>query len=239
MRGRFPVGAVEHAQAQVQRTETVAVAHRVVKVPLLGGALVANVIIIYYQRQAQAAAPAAEGPGAVIRQTEQLQHAPVTGQGGMGHGLSQLGRSIRMLDEIHLVDDIDQALRFDHAPEYLVDPQAQFPIVIAHVPEHQQVGFTQVHVGTSRVRCIVTEERRQCEAPARDILNVELRFQDKTAGVVTLAGMQGRLGIPAAFDAHTAGKIIVGNLNPRACDRRNDQRQQPHSPECRTEKARH
>ena len=122
-----------------------------------------------------------------------------------------------MFNEIDLVDDIDQALRFDHAPEHLVHTQAQFPFIITDAAEQQQIGFTQVYVGTARVRGVVTKKRRQGEASALDVLNVELRLQDKAACVGTLAGIQGGFRIPAAIDTYAAGKFVVGNFNPCAC----------------------
>ena len=53
----------------------------------------------------------------------------------MGHGLAQFQLFVGVFDEVDLVDDIDQMARFGDPPEHTVDAQAQFPFIIAEVPE--------------------------------------------------------------------------------------------------------
>ena len=76
----------------------------------------------------------------------------------MDHGLSQLGLLVRMFDEVGLVDDIDQVVRFYDTPEHLIEAEAQLPLVIANFAEQQQIGFTQVGMGTVRIRGVVAEK---------------------------------------------------------------------------------
>ena len=147
-----------NTQPHIQGTETVTVARGKIQVPFLRRALIADVVVVYDERQAQTAAPARKGPGAMIRQSKQLQERPKSPDKVAWAMGCQLGRSIRMFNEIDLVDDIDQALRFDQPPEHLVHAQPQFPFIVTNAAEQQQVGFTQVHVGTARVRDIVTKK---------------------------------------------------------------------------------
>lgn len=53
----------------------------------------------------------------------------------MDHGLPQLSFASRMFDEIDLVDDIDQVLRFGYSPEHLIDAHAQLPFAVANFAE--------------------------------------------------------------------------------------------------------
>ena len=92
-------------------------------------------LVFYYERQAQATRSARKGADAVIGQPQYFHHTPIARPGEMHHRLPQLGLSGRMFDEIDLVDDIDQVLRFGDAPEHLIDAHAQFPFAVADFAE--------------------------------------------------------------------------------------------------------
>ena len=58
-----------------------------IHVPLLGLALVLDMLVFYHERKAQATRSARKGAGAVIGQTQYFHHTPITGPGEIDHGL--------------------------------------------------------------------------------------------------------------------------------------------------------
>ena len=140
--------------------------------PWPGLAFVLDMLIVHDEREAQAAVAPLERTRTVIGHTEYFECAPVAEPGGVRHRLSQFGLSVRMLDEVDLVDDIDQVLRFGDAPEQLVDAQAQLPTALADFAEQQQVRFVHIEVGAARVGIVVAKEGRKSEASAVDIFQV-------------------------------------------------------------------
>ena len=108
--GGLPAGAVEYADTQVERPEAAAVSRREIEMPLPSGTLVLNVLVVDEKRQPQPPAASGEGARPVVRRPKHLKGSPVPEPGEVGHGLSQLGFAVEMLDEIHLIDDVDQTL---------------------------------------------------------------------------------------------------------------------------------
>ena len=127
---------------------------------------------------------------------------PVAEPGDVRHGLSQLGFAAGVLHEVDLVDDVDQALRFNDSPEHLTCAEARFPAAAAGVTEQQKIGFPHIEVGTARIRVVVAEERRHGEAPAGRALEVERRLGDETACERALAGEGAAGGERPALGAH-------------------------------------
>ncbi|MCE2494000.1 MAG: hypothetical protein J4F40_15600 [Alphaproteobacteria bacterium] len=108
--------------------------------------------------------------------------------------------------------------RFGDAPEHPVDAGAQLPFAVADLADQQYVGFAQVRVGTVRVSGVVAKERRQGDASALGVLEIQAGRCDEAAGVRPLAGMRGGFRIPAVFDAHVSRELVCGDpgLGPRA-----------------------
>ena len=52
----------------------------------------------------------------MIGQSEHFRRAPLAGPRGMHHGLAQLDLLVRMLDQVGLIDDINQVVRFGDSP---------------------------------------------------------------------------------------------------------------------------
>ena len=75
-----------------------------------------------------------------------------------------------MLDEVDLVDDVDQMLRFGDAPEHLVGTDAQLPAACTDVAEHQQIRFVQIEVRSVWIGVVVAEERGDRDTLANDVL---------------------------------------------------------------------
>ncbi|MCE2494001.1 MAG: hypothetical protein J4F40_15605 [Alphaproteobacteria bacterium] len=75
--GWLSAGAVEQAQAKVERPDTVAVPGGEVKMPPTGRALVCGTVVVDDKRATQAAAAAWKGTGAMIGQAEQFCRAPI------------------------------------------------------------------------------------------------------------------------------------------------------------------
>ena len=207
----LPAGAVKSAQAEFERPEAAAVADGGVPVPLAGTALIGGVVVIQDHRQPQAAAPARIGEPPMVGHAEQLQRPPIARPGEVGHGLSEPHFLVRMLNEVDLIDDVDQVLRFGDAPKDAISAQAQFPLVVPNVAEQQQIGFAHVEVGTLGVPGIVAKERNEGEDPSSRVFQVQLRLRYETAGMGALAGVCGGLGVPPALDAQTACELAVGD----------------------------
>ena len=56
----------------------------------------------------------------------------------MGHGLPQFGFFIRVLNEIHLIDDVDQVPGFGDTPEHLIDADPNFPFAVAGLAKDER-----------------------------------------------------------------------------------------------------
>ena len=93
-----------------------------VEVPSPGGALVAHVVVVDDERRAEPATGSWKGARAMEGHPDHLERPPIPEPGQVGHGLTELGLSVGVLNEVHLIDDVHQALRFRHAPEDLADP---------------------------------------------------------------------------------------------------------------------
>ena len=130
-----------------------------------------------------------------------------------------------MLDEVGLVDDVDEVLRFGDAPEHAVHAQAQLPFPAAGFTEHEKVGLAQICVGAARIRAVVAEKRRDRETPVPPAFEMEFRFRGEAARVRALVGMGGKLGIPPAVDVQAAGKLVLDAFGPEAgaCEKENGQ----------------
>ena len=224
---RFPARAVEHAEAEIERPEAVAVAGGKIEMPFLGPALVGRKVVVDPERRAQPAGAAREGAQAVVGDREQLGRAPVAGEREMGHGLAQLGLLVRMVDQVGLVDDVDQMARFGDAPEHPVDAEAQFPFAAAQRAAQQQIGFAQIAMGAGRVGGVVAEERRQGETGRPGDLEIEFGLGDQPGVIAALAVMGGGLREPAALHRHTPGKLVLGGRGLRPGDDGEKQGRQP------------
>ena len=132
----------------------------------------------------------------------------------MRHELAEAGLLVRVFDEIDLVDDVDEVLRLGDAPEHSVDAQPQLPLAgAAHRAEQQHVRLVQVPVRAVGVGRVVPKERRHRQASPGTVLQVEFRLQDEAVGMSPLAGVQGRIRMPAALEADVAGERPV--VDPR------------------------
>ena len=205
--GRFPALAVEIADAEIDGPEAAAVADRPVEMAFPGGAFIGRLVLVNDQRAAQAAPGSRKGALAVPGHEEQLQRPPVGGPGAVRHELAELGLLVRTLDQVRLVDDIDEVAHLRHAPGDPVHAEAQLPFPVAGLAVKQQKGFPQVEMRAVRVRAVISEEGRDREAAALLVLGIEFGLGREAARMRPLAGMQGGLGIPAAFQGEPAGDL--------------------------------
>ena len=95
-----------------------------------------------------------------------------------------------MLDEVGLVDDVDQVLRFGDAPEHAVHAQAQLPFPSAGFAEHEKIGLAQIgRACGASPRRRSARKRRYRETPVPPAFEMEFRLNGETAHVGALFGM--------------------------------------------------
>ena len=123
------------------------VAGREIRMPLFGPALILHPLVVHESSEAQATASARVDTRTVIRQPEEFQGTPIAGPRDVDHGLPQLHFAVGMFEEVDLVDDIDQVLRFGNAPEHPVHAQPHLPFALAELAEQQSIRFPQIPMG--------------------------------------------------------------------------------------------
>ena len=77
----------------------------------------------------------------------------------MGHQLPQFDFLVGVFDDIDLIDDIDQMIRFDDTPKYPVDADAQFPFVLPEFAEQQKIRLPEGRHGYGVNRRCRSERR--------------------------------------------------------------------------------
>ena len=177
----FATRSDKGAQPEIEQAHGVAVTGRKIHMALFGTALVQGP---FGDQAARPVAPRTPRKGAfsMVRQQERFSDAPVAGNRQVRHGLTQLGSIARVLDEVHLVDDVHEVVQLGHAPENAVESQPKLPEILAPVSMCQQVGLAQVCMRALRIGAVVSIERGQGEAgPLRD-LAVQSRLDYQPSG---------------------------------------------------------
>ena len=138
-----------------------------------------------------------------------------------------------MFEEVDLVDDVDQVLRFGHAPEHPVHAKPQFPFTLAQLAVQQSIRFPQVPVGADRVHAVVTKKRQQGKTASPGLFKVEFGLHHKAGRIRALAGVNAGLRKRTAFQAHAPGEFRGRDLEFRVGFDGHNRRRQPDRRESR------
>ncbi len=151
--------------------------------PLRTRGFVLRLVGVDDQRRAQPPFRLAESPLAKTGQQQNIDHAPVMVTLPVDHRLAELVLAIDALDRVDLVDHVDQMLRFGHAPEHRVDPDAPLVVPVYMQPEQ----FADVGMLAPRVLAVRAQEQfdsPQIVAPVP--LTAPLRLERQRDVVVEL-----------------------------------------------------
>ena len=92
-------------------------------------------------------------------QNIQVNLAPIVKFGDIDHRLAQVVLAVQVFDQVDLVDDVDQMVRFRHPPEHLVEAGQDFPAVGLIEP----IGLADIKVGALAIAGIQTQIRNKTE----------------------------------------------------------------------------